>query len=106
MTDICKGCTKPIQAGEARYTGKEPDECWHFDCHDQRRKAVQPKINDVVIQMETRGLGNDSWVDLSVVASGYVNGLRIDAIIEARDVVRSMTATKKRKFRVIKVVHV
>lgn len=97
MTDICKGCTKPILSGEARYTGKEPDECWHFDCHDQRRKAAQPKLGDVVIQLETVGLGGSSWIDLNVTNSSF----------EATGLARELARQKKgRKVRVVKVLYV
>ena len=29
---ICRGCGLPVEDGQARYTGREPQESWHYSC--------------------------------------------------------------------------
>ncbi len=38
MPDLCHGCGReivPLQ--DARYTGREPEECWHYGCWEKGR---------------------------------------------------------------------
>jgi hypothetical protein len=34
-TPVCRGCWKPITDGEHRWTMREPEELWHWDCAQQ-----------------------------------------------------------------------
>lgn len=101
MTDVCTGCDRAIRKGEARYTGREPNQCWHYVCHETVVKKGQPKLNEYVIQMEVYGLGGNGWTDLSVVPAGGANE------IAAVETAKQLKRTKKDKnFRVIKVAYV
>lgn len=38
MTDLCHGCGQPIvPLVNARYTGREPEEHWHYGCWSKDR---------------------------------------------------------------------
>lgn len=47
---ICHGCKKKILSGEPRYTAKEPDEYWHYDCRPKISTSEEvARVSDRVI---------------------------------------------------------
>lgn len=56
MTDNCRGCGHPIvPLVDARYTGREPDEHWHYECWSKDRPPPT-NLTDLRAQIATTAL--------------------------------------------------
>ena len=51
---ICNFCKRPIRDGNPRWSGREPEECWHYDCATAAGLTLAPKPS---LGAEIAGLG-------------------------------------------------
>lgn len=47
---LCPGCREPVELGDLRYTGREPEETWHAHCWSDQ-KPEHTNMGDLRAQM-------------------------------------------------------
>lgn len=53
MSTICKGCGKKIIPNvDPRYTGREPEEYWHWDCHEAVKEKYESTRSEIPAAIE------------------------------------------------------
>jgi len=59
---VCKGCGEKIDDGDSRYSGREPDEYWHYRCwkkQDPRTfKELEKSIDEGLSKLKSILEGN------------------------------------------------
>lgn len=61
--DNCHGCGKPIIPNEdPRYTGREPEEHWHYSCWDKTRPPPT-NLSDLRAQLATSIIRAENALD-------------------------------------------
>ncbi len=52
MTRLCPHCKLPVEPGDLRYTGREPEETWHAHCYADQRPD-HTNLSDLRAKMAT-----------------------------------------------------
>jgi hypothetical protein len=40
---LCKHCRRPIRDGQPRWSGRDPEDSWHYDCATRAGLTIESK---------------------------------------------------------------